>query len=835
MTEPTSFDLGQVLTNQFGERYLQEINGESFSRTGSIAFFKQHYNEKIWGPDRLNIVLGTDSGLLVHYIHQEVLKPDSGIRVLFIELPDVLERLEKEGMLPEPIKGRVEVTTPENWMERAKETFNITDYFYLDAIGRLESVGALDAIHPGYLSVWDSLTNEFLQIGKAIIMQTGNHVFARTGLQNLSENRLRAKSMHGLFEGKSAVILAGGPSLSEAYEMVKANRDNLVVMAVARVAKNLQQHGIVPDFIFSIDPHELSFNNSREMLHYWEKTFFINLYHVCPMLLGQWQGRSAYLGSLYPWKNEFDAKEQLQGYPGITVSHQALGCAIDMGFSRIILCGIDLCFSKEGFTHVQGSLESDVGPFLANSRYQVETNNGEIAETRYDFFSAIPALAQLALYAEEHTCQLINPAPLAAKIERVEHKAWDDLTFEPLGLSVSETLDVALPEDSRANRLAHYEMVLKELTHARSEVTKVRKLAEEGLACNKRLFGKKGKQGDYSAKLRMDQVEEDLDKKHPVFSTMVKQWGIKEFLRLIRPDKDKGWTDEEIEQTGERYYKAYKQSAQSVLQFLNETIRRVQIRQEEEKPKPNLKNLFKQWEEDQQPNRLVLLEQRSAFERHLFPAKMQERFEAFDDSFKEQMTHTETTLKKRLKAETSPMTARNKLRNLFRQNNKEMLTQLRTGILGSQFDFKEDLAALANGYIHELKEDFEVALGHYEQVERKELLEEAKTRILQILLKSNRIEESLPVLDAMSAHNPGKLPYYATMLGLTGRIDAAKLAFNHYLGLAPNDLITRLKYAQMLEKNQLIEEAKIQVEQILAKDDSNQAAKQMLQQFSGVA
>ncbi|ABK44666.1 conserved hypothetical protein [Magnetococcus marinus MC-1] len=832
MNETTSFDLGQILTNNFGERYLQGINGESFSRMGSVAYFKQHYGKALWGPDKLTIVLGTDSGLLVHYILEHIHAEDTTSRVLFIELEDVLERLQQEELLPKTIPGRVDVVSMAQWLERAKEAFNFSDYLFLDAVNRVQSVGAQDALHPHYLGQWDSLTNEFLQFSTVVKMQTGNQIFAHAGLKNLAENRLRAQQLHGLFKGKTAVILAGGPSLLESLAHVKANRDKLVVIAVARIAGTLLKEQITPDFIFSIDPHEVSFNNSHEMLHFWEKSFFVNLYHVTPMLLGQWRGRSAYIGPLFPWKNEIDGENQLPSYPGITVSHQAIGCAIDMGFSQIILCGIDLCFSKEGYTHAKGSMESQIGPFLADSSFRVETNAGDIAESRFDFYSAIPSLAYLAAYAEEKGCQLINPAPQAAKIERVAHLGWDTLNFAPMAQPVTTYLQEQLPPETRASRLAHYELVLTELLHARNEISQVRKLAEEALVCNKRLFGKKGKPGDYSAKLRMDQIEETLDKQHPTFSTLVKQWGIQSFLRLIRADKEKAWTDEEIELTGERYYQAYKQGAQQAVQLLNETIHRVQMRIEEEKPKPNLKNLLRQWEEDAQPNRLTLFTQRQQIDLAGFPDKLRSRFALLQAQFDNQLSQEEAKLKLVLATSGNIITARNKLRNLFRHQSMQALKDLRNGLMNSQFEFKHALNELTQGYILELEGELEAAMDCYAKVERPELFEEAQTHMLQILLKQNRIEESLPVLEAMANFNPSKLPYYATMLGLTGRAEAAKVAFDHYLELAPQDLLTRLKYAQMLFKNQRHAACQQQLQRILAQDASNQAAQQMLAQLN---
>ncbi|MCF7958587.1 MAG: DUF115 domain-containing protein, partial [Phycisphaerae bacterium] len=60
------------------------------------------------------------------------------------------------------------------------------------------------------------------------------------------------------FKGYPAVIVSAGPSLQRNIDTLKAIRDNVVVIAVQTTLKPLLKKGIVPDFVTSLDYHEIS-------------------------------------------------------------------------------------------------------------------------------------------------------------------------------------------------------------------------------------------------------------------------------------------------------------------------------------------------------------------------------------------------------------------------------------------------------------------------------------------------------------------------------------------------------------------------------------------------
>ncbi|OSM03993.1 6-hydroxymethylpterin diphosphokinase MptE-like protein [Magnetofaba australis] len=828
-TDAPPLDFGPFLTNGFGDRYLPAINREAFSRLGAMAFYKGHFGEELEREDHLFVCVGTDGGLLIRYVIDRGVPP--GSRFLFIDFPEMIERLREEGLEADDLPKRIHLISPENWAEFAIKECSASDYLYLDNMAQTKSIAVLDAEFAPYLDLWHQVNNEIQQLRTHINMSVGTQIFMLRCLENLPENHTPTICLRDSMKGRAAALLAGGPSLDEALPWVKANRDRLVVLAVSRLAKKLQNAGIVPDIVFAIDPHDIAFFAAREMLEAYERTLFVNMYHCSSLLVGQWRGRRAYIGTLFPWECELNPDNPV--FPGITVSHQALGTAVQMGFEQVVLCGFDLCFSKEGFTHVAGTVESAHGPFMEQTQYQVETNGGWMAETRHDFFNAIPSLSLLAQAGEANGTHVLNPSPAAARIDSVEHVPWEKISL-PEPFDAWQTLLDTLPPDTPAARLEHYNIVLKELDRARAEMQKVRKLAVEGIECNARFFGRKGKPADFKWKQRMDAIEEEINGQHQEMAVLAKRWGMREFLKLSRPDKEKEWTDEEIEETGRRYYEIFRENAASVIKWLNETRSRVVARIEEEKPKPNLKMIIKQWEEDHQPARAQLYLQKRGESLEQLHESHAKRFRNLFDEYQKMLAEEDNPHKHFIQQMTNPMAAAGKAKQLFQHKDIERLKFYLEGLRRSAVEFQEEHVAMAEGYLAELEGRDADALVAYEKVTYPLLMLDALTRISGLHLTSHQIDKALPVMEKLAEMSPIRRPHYATLLALTGNGDKAIEIYTEYLELAPEDLVTLLKLAKLHAQRSEVEQARAALDKVLKIDPKNLPAKAQLAELDAL-
>ncbi|MBF0180076.1 MAG: tetratricopeptide repeat protein [Magnetococcales bacterium] len=520
-------------------------------------------------------------------------------------------------------------------------------------------------------------------------------------------------------------------------------------------------------------------------------------------------------------------------YPGITVGHQALGVAIDMGCERVVLAGFDLCFSREGFTHVAGSVEQSIGPYIARGDLMVATNGGWMAETRYDFLNAIPSLAALAEYAAQRGCRLINPASSAARIDGVEHLPWEELAPPAGEGSAGALLEEALPEENIATRVAHCQAVEEELNRMRARVTKVRDLAAEGLACNDGLFGRKGRKPDFKYKRRMDEIERILDEEMREESRLVKRWGLAAMLKLSRPDKEREWSDAEIEKAGRDYYTLYRDNAVSLIRLLDAARQRVRSRLEEEKPRPDGKSLLQQWRQDKQPGRCRVFLDRRDQGIDDFPPAIRSGMLELESAFAAAMAQTEHDYKTYiLSQQSSPLMVRAKAAALFRNRETERLRRFGDGLEQSTLAERAEYLHLIRGYLAELEQQPETAMRQYRQVTLPILLPESLQRLFTIALQGHDLLTALAVSRRLSEVSFFHVPYFAELLRLTGDGQGAVGIFEDYLKVVRKDFLTMVKLGRLYLELGQREEAARTFGRILEEDPENRAARTLLAELA---
>lgn len=156
-----------------------------------------------------------------------------------------------------------------------------------------------------------------------------------------------------LFEGKTVVIAAGGPSLEDELEDLKRFRANIVILSVGTVARKLIDNGIYPDAIMITD----SLNTMYRQIEGLD-------IDTIPMLLLSTASKSVplyYKGPIYlVYQYGFEAAERLateRDYrlfeTGGSVTTTALDVSIRLGAKRIILAGADMAYT-DNHSHVKG-------------------------------------------------------------------------------------------------------------------------------------------------------------------------------------------------------------------------------------------------------------------------------------------------------------------------------------------------------------------------------------------------------------------------------------------------------------------------------------------------
>ncbi|MCH7812440.1 MAG: DUF115 domain-containing protein [Planctomycetes bacterium] len=155
--------------------------------------------------------------------------------------------------------------------------------------------------------------------------------------------------LKGRFEGCPGIVVSAGPSLRKNIDLLTQAQGKAVLCAVQTTFEPLLQRGIVPDFVTSLDFHEMS------------RRFFQGIddfrgVHLVAEPKSTWHVIDHYDGPVSLLESPFAVMllgQALAGrgalLPGATVAHLAFYLARYMGCDPIVFVGQDLAFSGHVF------------------------------------------------------------------------------------------------------------------------------------------------------------------------------------------------------------------------------------------------------------------------------------------------------------------------------------------------------------------------------------------------------------------------------------------------------------------------------------------------------
>ncbi|MBI5863431.1 MAG: motility associated factor glycosyltransferase family protein [Planctomycetes bacterium] len=161
-------------------------------------------------------------------------------------------------------------------------------------------------------------------------------------------------SLKGKAAGFPAIIVSAGPSLARNIRQLAALRERAVIIAVQTVLKPLLSMGIVPDFVTSLDFHDVSGEFFRGVSDIGD-CILVAEPKATPAVLDGFPGRRRVLRHRY-----FDSLLRESGPPrgilkaGTTVAHLAFYLAEHLGCDPILLVGQDLAYT-DGLFYLPGS------------------------------------------------------------------------------------------------------------------------------------------------------------------------------------------------------------------------------------------------------------------------------------------------------------------------------------------------------------------------------------------------------------------------------------------------------------------------------------------------
>ena len=178
----------------------------------------------------------------------------------------------------------------------------------------------------------------------------GDAVKILDNLSNILVHRQTAE-FHKKFQGKAAVIVCPGPSLSKNVQLLKELKGKALIISVLHALKSLKAAGITPDIVIHTDPQNLKavFREENGELvslydHWINKDELEGVSYFVTSSSGSpenfdipvkvlWMSPGMRIGAFLPL-DLFDYTRV-----GGSVSHSAFDLAVEFGFSKIALVG----------------------------------------------------------------------------------------------------------------------------------------------------------------------------------------------------------------------------------------------------------------------------------------------------------------------------------------------------------------------------------------------------------------------------------------------------------------------------------------------------------------
>lgn len=821
-------DLGPVLSNQFGDRYLHSVNQGDFNRLGAKEVYRQHFGELFTTPDALFVIIGSDSGLLLKYLDSQ--EWPSGSRALVIELPEVISRLPEMIDLT-ALSEHISLVASDAWID-ILETLKFPAYVCRETVNLNQSLASRGGYLPAYRAVHEEVKRELTSKSWQIKFELGSEIFIERQLENLAENHTPSLCLKNLFPGKTAILLGGGPSLDEAIPWLLEHRDQVVIIAVSRISRRLREVGLTPHLVFTVDPHLVNYYVSKEMYNFPESVVLVHSYYAQSQLVGQWHGQQLYLGPRVPWQSELNQRNF--DPEGPTVTNCALRVAQEMGFSQIVLAGVDLCHTREGLTHAKGSYESSEGPMLSPVAPRIENNAGEIVSTTQSYFEALQDLSHLAVDFARQGCQVINMGIGSAKIDGVVFRPLQEVAFASCEDITEERLAQIVPARDVDRCQKDLQQVAEELEAIRGSLREIRN--EAAAILNSVGSGS-------TQKKKLEDFESSIKMKYSGLVPLLKQVGnlhaVEEFGSILFPmsKKNQGRPVGKGSELLHQCLKTYTAACDKLTKMLLKAAEKLDSRIYELSDFPDFSKLFQQWGVSGENDPETGTHGR---------AMLWIRAHSVDglaDTVKEHLTGAVESFNGFIEALAEPNRQRrfdaegikSKAATLFRSQAVQELQDMLDGLAYYQdFEAGRFLSALLTGYVAELADQHDMAMEAYQGVFSDEVnlcTEEALTRIVSLSLGAKNYENALLAMECLASIAPGYQPNYADMLKILGRHEEAIEVYGQYLGQAPDDLSVMLKLGEVYLAMEANESAEVAFRYVLEKDSDNTAARAFLAQI----
>ncbi|MBB1320161.1 6-hydroxymethylpterin diphosphokinase MptE-like protein [Shewanella sp. SR43-8] len=801
--------------SRFGEYYLSGVNRHIFETIDSSSLYDKHFKYSFSAKDTLNIVVGLDSGLLANYVLNQAVS--DGTRFLFVELNEIIEFLTID--IPDSHKNKVTVCSQSDFFDLIDD-----DEYEIYILKSKTILHSSMAVNSGHIEQYVDLFND---IEKALEDRASNNaidfsqkIFTKAQFENIGEMLNSSSMLRSIFVGRSAIVIGGGPSMTEHLAWVKSNRKSLIVIAVSRIANELIRNDIIPDFVVSVDPQDNSFIVNRELMQHYEKTILVYSYHICPRIINQWRGKSLYLGDRLPWNDENNIPTI-----GPTVSNSSLRLAIEMGCQQVFLSGVDLCYSSTGLTHAKGTIEEKLGPNLGHICEWVDTYAGTKAETPMPLLFAIQSFGTEASYYEG--VDLVNLSKNAAKIDGVRYSSVDEIEITGGTLPIKTILDSLPICSDEKSKIIYLTSLIRDVEDKKHAFNHILDKISLVLSLVKNMTSAKNNAKTIlSCSKKMEIIENKINIKFPELVTLIKKFGYYEFSRSLVEKDSSEWSQDTINGMHEGYYSAFFNITKNICELLDSTIERLNSRLSELKFDADVERLSLQWIKDNQPGR-VLVWQDFHVEKNLTNYdEHKEIISSLVSMYKQQLNAAVPSYIEKINNIHGVSSGFRKVSYLVKTKSTHGLDYMISCIsplLGSSKDI-DRLYYFASAKRLELDKNYAKALEVMLEMPASLLSENEMKLIIKLSLSTQNLDVAEKFLKKILTITSEYMPQFAHLLRLRGNINASVNVYLDYLEHYPDDIVTWLKLGQFMVDVNQVEFAKMAFKNVIEKDSCNRIA-----------
>ena len=792
MQEQQTNILSTFAVSQFGEYYLPSVNRAQFEKLDSTTQYDAKFKDDFNKEDTLHIIIGMDSGLLANYVLE--MATTKGGRFIFVELDAALSLLQID--IPDDFKNRLHICNLSELAELLQEqTYQL--FIFKKRCEIYRSLGVTSS----HLEEYTRLSNDVEKIVQNAFFESevvfSQKIFVKTQFENLIENRRPASVLKDKFTGMSCIIIAGGPSLDQHLDWIKSQSDNLVIIAVSRIASKLKKEGITPHIIVSVDPQDRSFELNCEMMQLHQESLLVQSYHLCPRISAQWQGRSLYLGKQTPWITKID-EDNIESI-GPTVTNSAVHLAINMGFSQLLLCGVDFCHSRNGFTHAQGTIESSLGPNLGQICEWVDTYAGEQAETLIQLLYAIEALQS---EVEQHpTCTFINLSENAAVVKGIGYQPTENIQLQPIEVEKLKILQVIEETETHNNIEKDIRSKIHFLKIKIESLSEISRLSAKAIELNLEMQQQlNNRELIISLSDEIEGIEQEMREKYHSECHSIKFYGYYEFSQFLTTQTSDSWSQEQLNETTYKYYHAFNNISLQLRELLTLTLERAECRLLEFSPEIDINRLAKQWHKDNQPGRIRIWKKYHPDHlAHCDNASIKQ-IDELEDEYQQQLNNDRKTYIDSVKKTSTLERTFIKIMLLINTKHHTGLKQIATCLqpLAANSDETNRLYHLSYAHQLQLEERDEDALSCILALDEHLITEPETKLIIQLSLKLMKLELANKALKKAITYSDEYLPRYANVLRFQGFTQESVNTYLDYLEKYPSDLMVWLKFGSFM-------------------------------------